>query len=468
MPHGFSFLFTGGLNILKQAVRNLKLLRCVVACIFLISTLIVYVPSAHAVSCSLPNNPDFGPDIGFQYVGQACPVSGKFIYNYFDLNCNLSSSVEGLNQSIGSTPRTPDEMQTAIINFFNTVYPDKLPDGSPNPNADYKYSLKMFKNSSGSSFVFVVGSYSKYHQSIDGKDMGSSSYAYWPTFNSMNFGLFNYPSGQTPPCCIDVPPPQVNPAKPTVSELIPITTNVTANYPVTWQLSVNNIETTGTNTSLIPFSGKFQNGDPFLPGIYDATLTIKSPGCSDVSSSFPVTTTEPPNDSTCFGCFGSDANLAGGALTHSDQIINSNSGLLPLALSIDYNSQDASTGSLGPNWRHSLDITLSDAGHDALLLRSGGTKRLYTYSSGIYSTPPGDHGTLSGAPGGTHTLTYPNGTVFYFTSDGKISTITDRYHNQLAFDYSSGPLTTVTDSNGQKLTFNYSSGLLQSVLDPSD
>lgn len=462
MPQRSPFLVSNSHGTLKRAGMSSIALRWITAGFFLIITLARMSSSAGAVSCSMPNDSNYyGSNIGFQYVGQACPESGKYIYNRFELNCSLDGFAEGLNRVMGSTPRTPDEMQTLLTDYYNNVII------SDPYNAYYIRNLKVFRNSTGSSFVFVVPAYSQYHQSIDGKDMGSSSYAYWPTFNSLDFGLFNYPSGQTPPCCIDVPTPLVNAVKPGLSELIPIESNITANYPVTWELLVNNIQTSGTNTSQIPFNGKLQNGDPFLPGIYDATLTIKSPGCTDVPTTFQVPVTEPPNDSACFGCFGSDANLAGGALTHSDRIISINSGLLPLALSIDYNSQDASTSTLGPYWRHSLDITLSDAGHDALLLRSGGTKRLYTYSNGLYFAPAGDHGTLTGGPGSAHTLTYTDGTVFDFAADGRISTIKDRYQNQLAFDYSSGPLTTVSDSTGRKLTFGYSGGIVQSVTDPT-
>jgi len=461
MSRGFSFLFTNRQDKLKKAGRNSIILRAVLPCLILLVLAIEgeFIPNAEAVSCT-PGSGLTNAIIGTQYVANKCPgASFPYSFTTIDLACT----------SIGNN-------QYEIIEYSGSSGRYVYSTSSPTETLTYVKLLtinigdKIFGNSAGTNFVSVN---SRFNGTLDGISPSDSSYI---TKNSgVNYDVFdkvlfvNNNVGSkyfVPPCCIDIPSPQVKPAKPTVSELIPIKTNVTANYPVTWQLSVNNIVTTGTDTSLISFNGKLQNGDPFLPGIYDATLTIKSPGCADVPTTFQVTTTEPPNDSTCFGCFGSDANLAGGALTHSDQIISTNSGLLPLALSIDYNSQDASTGSLGPNWRHSLDITLSDAGHDALLLRSGGTKRLYTYSSGTYSTPPGDHGTLTGTPGGTHILSYPNGTVFNFTADGKISTITDRYHNQLVFDYPGGTLATVTDSNGQKLTFTHSGGWLQSVNDP--
>ncbi len=443
--------------------------RIFCGCLLFVGSLVIH-SNADAVSCSLPNNPDYGANLGFQYVAQACASGGKFIYNRFDLNCNQSSLVEGLNLSTGSTPRTPDEMQTALINYYNSmVSQGYLP-------ASYRDTLKVFRNSTGSSFVLVVDSYSKYHQSIDGKDMGSSSYAYWPTFNQVDFGIFNYPTGQTPPCCVSASPPSVaTTIKPTVGEVATITPILSSNYPINWQLTVNGTTTSGSGSAPnITWPGKDANGNPLPPGTYPASVTASSTGCTDASTSFSVTVTEPPNSSVEYCGFGSEANLAGGRLTHTDEIISVNGGLLPLSLSIDYNSQDSSSGSLGPYWRHSLDISLTAtaAGDGSLMFREGGTKRVYTYSGGVFNAPAGDYGTLTNGAGGTHDLTYRSGLAYHFLSDGKIDTITDRYSNQLKFDYVSGDLSTVTDSSGQKLTFTYDTPSpphwLQSVTDPKN
>ena len=117
-----------------------------------------------------------------------------------------------------------------------------------------------------------------------------------------------------------------------------------------------------------------------------------------------------------------------------------------------------------------MDITLTDAGNGSLLFREGGTRRLYTYSGGVYQSPAGDHGTLTAGAGSTHDLTYRNGLVYHFLSNGKIDTITDRYGNHLTFGYPDGDLGTVTDSSGQALTFSYDTPSpphwLQSVTDP--
>jgi RHS repeat-associated protein len=326
---------------------------------------------------------------------------------------------------------------------------------------------KVFRNAAGTHFIAIQHGYPG---SIDGKNM--SSYADGNVYTDVFNGIIETPTSLSLPCCLSTTTTTVSAAvKPSVGESVPVNTTLVSNYPISWQLNVNGTSSSG-NTSNVTWSGKDANGFPLLPGVYSATLTVDSGGCSNTTSAFPVSVTEPPNNSVCFGCFGSDANLAGGGLTHSEVIIETSGGLLPLSLSLEYDSMDTNSSDLGPGWRHSMDITLTDAGSGSLLFREGGTKRLYTYSGGVFQSPAGDYGTLTTGAGGTHDLTYRNGLAYHFRADGKISTITDRYQNSLSFGYDgeNGPLHTVTDTFNRTITFNHDpiTHWLTSVSDPRD
>jgi len=60
------------------------------------------------------NAPDAGANIGFQYVPNGCTNQGRTIYSRYVLNC-LNGTVQVIDQQMGQTPRTPDEMQSFIL-----------------------------------------------------------------------------------------------------------------------------------------------------------------------------------------------------------------------------------------------------------------------------------------------------------------------------------------------------------------
>ncbi len=418
--------------------------------------------SAEAASCSPSNDPYAGANIGFLIVAQSCLSQGRSTYNYYDLNCSngVATALDNF-LSPGTTLRTGDEEQTYILGPFASLLNQVLP-GQP---------YKIFRNSSGSIFVITMNGYAQEGGTID--DINIASYPNNPTVNTVSFTQFAYDKALTPgPCCLQISnftaaPPTI---KPKLGETTTLSAGITSNYPITWNLSINDRTTNGSGGGAsYTWNGKNADSSLAAAGVYGAALNAVSGGCS-TGALASVTVTEPPNKSTDFSCFGSSANLAGGGLTHREEIISVKGGLLPLSLGIDYNSQDTSSGALGPNWRHTMDITLTDAGNSSLLFREGGTRRLYTYSGGVYQSPSGDHCTLTAGAGGTHDLSYRNGLVYHLLSNGKIDTITDRYGNRLSFGYPNGDLETVTDSSGQALTFTYDTPSpphwLQSVTDP--
>lgn len=442
--------------------------------------------TVYAASCSLPNGPDYGPNIGFQYVAQACPVSGKFIYNRYDLNCNQSSSVDGINQSIGSVPKTPEEMQAALIKYYDEAFPDKLPDGSTNPDASFKKSLKMFKNSTGSSFIFVVGSYSKYYQSIDGKNMGSSEYLYWPTFNSVDFGIFTYPGGQTPPCCLAINSPSAPASfKPSMGETASFSANITANYPISWTFALNGANHTGSGSLSYTWDGK-NSGFPVSAGVYNGTLSATSASCN-AGAVIPVTVVEPPKTCKMDVSFGSSANVATGNLSFSQDVFNTKGGVFPLGFSLTYNSLDVTQGSLGANWRHNYDISLKNSDSNGKVLVEGSTRHVYTWDGSKYVAETGDTSSLE-KNGSAHDLKFTDGRTYHFLADNTLDNITDKDGNVMTFGYTGTDLVSVSvggrsivfgydpvvahrlisvaDPNGNSFVFEYQNNLLWKVKNP--
>lgn len=416
--------------------------------------------AAAAASCSLPNNPDYGANIGFQYVAQACAQGGKFVYNYFDLNCNQSSQVEGLNESVGSTPRTPDEMQAALINYLNAVYPD----GSP--SASYKTSLKMFRNFTGSSFIFVVGSYSKYNQSIDGKNMGSSTYAYWPTFNRLDFNVFNYPSGQTPPCCLTMAPTSSPRSfKPSMDEKASFFGNISSNYPISWLFSINGSSASGSGSGSYTWSGKDANGFPLPAGVYSGTFSATSATCSATGTA-DINIVDPPKQCPTKLNFGSTADVTTGNLSFNQELFSTRGGTFPLSFSLNYNSLDTTSGPISQGWRHSYDIMLLTSGNGRVLFE-GGKRHVYTWSNGAYVPEAGDTSLLNSS---ATEITFVDGHKYTFNANGTISTITDKNGNILTFAYTDTDLTTISDG-WRTITLGYDTGItphrLTSVTDPN-
>jgi RHS repeat-associated protein len=440
-------------NGFSPLLRLPKLIRFFVGlCVFL-SPLISFSETAQAVSCS----PGLDSTIGTEYVANKCPGEAT-TYTYYstDLICVSNTIVRDDQGTSGdrSYELTPSQMEQAIIL-------------SAMSNEE-----RVFRNSGGTRFVQVTKYFVRGGGILDGVTVNSKSAIPYINLDVFDKVLYKNPSA-TVPCCLSASPPSVSiTTKPSLGEIAPVNATLFSNYPVTWQLSVNGSTTSGSGTTGITWSGKDANGFPLLPGVYPATLTASSTGCTDATTNFQVSVTEPANNSVCFGCFGSDANLAGGGLTHSEDIITTSGGLLPLSLSLDYDSMDVSSSYLGRGWRHSMDITLTDAGSGSLLFREGETKRLYTYSGGAFQSPAGDYGTLTTGAGGSHDLTYRNGLAYHFAADGKISTITDRYSNSLTFVYggTGGLLQTVTDSFGRAITFSHDPNThwLNSVTDPNN
>jgi len=164
-------------------------------------------------------------------------------------------------------------------------------------------------------------------------------------------------------------------------------------------------------------------------------------------------------------CGFSTANFSTGNL-YKDYAISS--GYLDLTLS--YNSLDSLIGALGKGWNHTYTITLSYISNTSLILTEGDGKRVkYLSPDGVTYTPEerfGDASKITKNPDNTFFLRKKNGTVFTFSSDGRLASITDRNNNITTLTYTNGELTSITDPYGRTATLAYTSGKLTSIKDP--
>jgi len=136
-----------------------------------------------------------------------------------------------------------------------------------------------------------------------------------------------------------------------------------------------------------------------------------------------------------------------------------------VSFGVIYNSQDTASSDLGPKWRHSYAWSVSGT-NPAIVTHPDGHQLSYALVSGNYVSPAGHYENLVKLSGGNWTLTNKAGTVFEFSSAGKVTGITDANGNQTTLSYTSGVLTTVTDPVGRALTLAYTSGKVSSVTDP--
>jgi YD repeat-containing protein len=156
-----------------------------------------------------------------------------------------------------------------------------------------------------------------------------------------------------------------------------------------------------------------------------------------------------------------------------------------------YNNQDAfSSGVLPVGWTTNLDISLMATGstrtvRDAdgvLIIMAPGTFIVQSAGvtngagTGVTGSPPPPvtaTGWKEGArtlrllSGGTYEFTKNQGTRYYFTTTGALSSIKDANGNAVTYTRNSaGLVEAMTDSSGQSLTFTYLSGKLRTVYDP--
>lgn len=243
--------------------------------------------------------------------------------------------------------------------------------------------------------------------------------------------------------------------------------------PITWKITLpNGKEVSGSgNSPSAAWDGKDASGKLVEPGSYSATITADNgDGCSDTAN-VPITVSSISDGNSCSlqVQVGSSANVANGNLSHSQDLFSSRGSVLPLGMTLYYNSLDPFNGSLGLGWSHDYDISVTENSDGSVLLKEGNwRRRLYTLSGGTYAAQPQDYSSLVKNSDNTFILTQKDGLKYTFNSEGTLAAMVDRNNNTVAFSYSGGKLSTISDPSGRSASLSYDGdGHLTSVTDPA-
>jgi RHS repeat-associated protein len=230
--------------------------------------------------------------------------------------------------------------------------------------------------------------------------------------------------------------------------------------PISWTIVLPNGKIdSGTGSSpYASWDGTDAKGNPAEPNNYTAKLTVQTPDGQCHKSQEATVQVVWNNQCLLKVKVGSSANVASGALSQSQELFSTKGSTLPTAIILYYNSKDSHSGSLGTGWSHSYDLFLKQNADRSVVLHEGnGNRRFYTLARGSYVGQPGDFSSLVQNSDGSFTLTEKEGTRYYFSSAGNLSTITDRNDNSAILSYTGGNLATITDPAGRSTVFSYDS-----------
>jgi len=111
---------------------------------------------------------------------------------------------------------------------------------------------------------------------------------------------------------------------------------------------------------------------------------------------------------------------------------------LTLDLSRTYRSQFQQNGVLGPGWDLRLHRRLRQRTDGSVVVSTGTCREmLFTFDGSVYSTPPGVAAVLVQNPDGSYSLTFADGLVWEFDSNGLLTEERDRFGNAISLTWSS-------------------------------
>jgi RHS repeat-associated protein len=192
-----------------------------------------------------------------------------------------------------------------------------------------------------------------------------------------------------------------------------------------------------------------------------------------------------------FRCLADPVNSLTGAFTDSETDLTLPGKGLPFAFTRSYNSDDPTSGRLGPGWTDSYAASLAIQQNGDVYLHGedGQEVRFLLQDDGTFVAESGGLSTLSTVTGSYQVVTQDQVT-YRFNSNGKLTSMTDRNGNAVSLSYDgNGRLATITDSAGRAITFTsnadgtlaridvpdsrsviygYTAGRLTSVTDPAN
>jgi len=217
------------------------------------------------------------------------------------------------------------------------------------------------------------------------------------------------------------------------------------------------------------WNGIGDNGKLILPGAYTATMTVRKTGCSNATSTESFTI-DHIGHRLFYINFASSASVTSGNLYHSQTLFTIPNSKILGDFTLSYNSLDSYSGPLATGWTHTYNINLSENNNNSYTVMQGDGKREVLYQNGSSYTPKtSTYPILTKNTDETYTLTYKDGSIYNFDSNGKITAITDRNSNTLTFNYdSNNNLTNITDPSGRVITLSYdANNRINTITDPN-
>jgi RHS repeat-associated protein len=174
-------------------------------------------------------------------------------------------------------------------------------------------------------------------------------------------------------------------------------------------------------------------------------------------------------DKSCPVPVGSSVNMATGNLSHTQPLYSAQKAVLPLDLSLTYNSVGVYDGSLGKGWTHSYSMSVSQ-GSGGYIYTEASSRKTALYLSGSQYKPTGyDYPALTVNQDGTYTLIQNDGTIYNFNSSGKVTGIQDKFSNTITFTYTGANLTGISDSQGRSISLLYNTdNRIETITDPNN
>ncbi|MBI3966997.1 MAG: carboxypeptidase regulatory-like domain-containing protein [Chloroflexi bacterium] len=155
-----------------------------------------------------------------------------------------------------------------------------------------------------------------------------------------------------------------------------------------------------------------------------------------------------------------------GNFSHSEvDVTIAGLGPVPTFIRTHNSNDDRANGPFGASgWTHNYNIRIAqvDGQEHLILIGPYGRRDLYTWNGTGYTPPPGVTAALTGTTTAGFTVTHKDQTVWRFHSNGKLTSVADRYGNTSRLSYdSSGRLAHVSDPTRDSpeivagLTFGY-------------
>ncbi|MDD2734565.1 MAG: hypothetical protein PHF56_11540 [Desulfuromonadaceae bacterium] len=164
----------------------------------------------------------------------------------------------------------------------------------------------------------------------------------------------------------------------------------------------------------------------------------------------------------------SSFNVVTGSLFQEIPLFETTGGAMPTAMTLYYDSGDQMnilphTGYLKPykfvlgqGWSHSYDINIytNPLDQKRILRGAGLDKRFYTPNGTGFTSPSGDSSILTRAANGNYTLTFRDGLIYRFNTNGLLTAIVDRYNNTVTIDRSNPSQVVIIDPAGRRTTLH--------------